>query len=88
MSIVRYILKGELPKEGQVVYCDNGEFSPDRAVYRDGEFIGGGEYPVPSYKMSNASKWFDLKDYSDFHRCKGISCYSISFDVAEGIDIK
>ena len=84
MSIVKYV-KDELPKEGAIVYCDNGVFSSDRAVFEGGEFVGGGEFPVPNYKMSQVSKWFDLKEYDDHFKSKGETAYYIRFITAETI---
>lgn len=73
MSIVK-LLSEEKPKDGSVVYCDNGDFACDRAIYFNGVFIGGGEFPVPSYKMNNVSKWFYLSE---------LNGSSISFEDAE-----
>ena len=81
MSIVNYLPL--MPIEGSVVYAYNGDFAPDRAVFRDGKFIGGGEYPSPEYEMNFVSKWFYLNEYEDLQ--KGKSSYSISFDEAEKI---
>ena len=74
----------ELPEEGSVVYADNGKFSPDRAVFRNGQLIGGGDFPLPICVMSNVSKWFYLDEYQ--RRQKGKSCYSVSFGEAEKMD--
>lgn len=79
MSIVHSI-KDKLPNEGDVVYCDNGKYASDRAVYRDGKFIGGGDYPVKPYTMSQVSKWFSLDVY---RYCKGGGSYGVSFEEAE-----
>ena len=77
MSIVNYLPK--LPKEGSVVFADNGKYPSDRAIFKNGKFVGGGEFPLPPYTMSRVSKWFYFDEY--FNKIKG-SC-SISFDQAE-----
>lgn len=73
MSIVK-LLSEEKPKGGSIVYCDNGDFACDRAIYSGGLFIGGGEFPVIAYEMNNVSKWFYLDEL------KGSS---VSFEAAE-----
>jgi hypothetical protein len=85
MSIVKYIEKDEYPNEGDIVYCDNGKYSPDRAIYRNGEFIGGGEFPIPSYKMSCVSKWFNLSEYGSHKNKAGKNSYCVSFEDAESM---
>ena len=84
MSIVKYV-KDELPKDGAIVYCDNGGFSSDRAIFKNGEFQGGGDFPVPCYKMSHVSKWFDLNEYDRHFKNKGEATYGIGFSIAETI---
>ena len=79
MSIVHRVIDN-LPSEGDVVYCDNGKYSSDRAIYKDGQFLGGGEFPVKEYAMSCVSKWFNLDEY---RYCKNSSGYRVSFDDAE-----
>ena len=79
MGIVHRI-SDKLPIEGEVVYCDNGKYSSDRAIYKNGQFIGGGEFPVRPYLMSCVSKWFNLDVYGF---CKGRGSYFISFNDAE-----
>lgn len=69
----------DAPKEGSIVYVDNGQYAPDRAVYRDGAFYGGGDFPVREYKMSQVKKWFYLDEYS---RHKNSCAYTISFKEA------
>ena len=85
MSIVHHL--PELPTDNSIVYADNGEFSPDRAIYKDGSFFGGGEFPVPQYKMNYVTKWFYLDVYSDHIKSdqNGNKCYTISFDQAENM---
>lgn len=79
MSIVKYL--PELPENNSVVYADNGNFASDRAIFVDGKFMGGGEFPIPEYEMTNVSKWFYMDEY---HKHQGNrSCYFISFDEAE-----
>jgi len=82
MSIIKYT-KDELPKERQVVYCDNEPHSSDRAIFTDGKFIGGGEYPVKEYEMTNVTKWFD---FEEFDMKINSSCYSVSFEEAEKLE--
>jgi len=79
MSIVHRVID-KLPSEGEVVYCDNGKYSSDRAIYMDGQFLGGGEYPVKEYAMSCVSKWFNLDVY---YHCKGRGSCGVSFNDAE-----
>lgn len=86
MSIVKYIEKDEYPNDGDIVYCDNGKFSPDRAVYKDSEFIGGGDFPVPRYKMSCVSKWFNLSEYDNRKKKAGEKSYFVSFEDADSMD--
>lgn len=85
MSIVNHVLD-KLPDEGQLVYCDNPPFANDRAIFENGKFIGGGEFPVDCYEMKNVSKWFDYKLYCSFFDKSGINSYTISFDKAEKIE--
>lgn len=85
MSIVHKVVD-QLPKEGQVVFCDNGKYSSDRAIFKDGSFMGGGDFPVAPYRMSCVSKWFCLDEYD---KCKGGGGYGVGFTDAEqmnGID--
>lgn len=84
MSIVN-LVSNKLPEEGSVVYCDNGNFACDRAVFSDGEFTGGGEYPSRSYVMTKVTKWFYLKEYSEHHKSNGILSYTLNFDIADSI---
>nr|AKH46291.1 hypothetical protein [uncultured marine virus] len=79
MTIVNNV-KDKLPNQGDVVFCDNGKYAPDRALFKGGKFIGGGDYPVKEYSMSFVSKWFDLDVY-DY--CKGGGSYGVSFKDAE-----
>ena len=71
----------QLPADGQMVYADNGKFSSDRAVFKNGKFVG-----ESGYTMSCVRKWFPFSEYDDYHRhCKGLTCYSVGFDIAETI---
>jgi hypothetical protein len=79
----------EYPQEGQVVYADNGKFSPDRAIFKNGQFIGGGEFPVAPYSMSFVSKWFCLDEYKENMTLIGEGkCYGIGFSAAEEMPYK
>jgi len=82
MSIVHYL--PEMPENGATVYADNGKFSADRAIFRDGKFLGGGEFPVPQYEMHHATKWFNMSEYDAHHR--NVPCYTVSFDRAESLE--
>ena len=86
MSIVKLSIF-ELPKEGDVVYCDNGAYSSDRAIFRNGYFMGGGDMSKP-YKMNYVTKWFDFRLYDNYFRAKGETCYSVSFDIADNIIVE
>lgn len=79
MSIVHSV-KDKLPEEGDLVYCDNGEHSSDRAVFKDGKFIGGDDWPILPYEMTCVENWFDLEEY---RFCKNESSYFISFKEAK-----
>jgi hypothetical protein len=81
MSIVNYV-KDKLPEERTVVYCDNSPLPNDRAIFKNGSFIGGGEFPVKEYHMKNVTKWFDYELYSELMEEK-YDCYSVSFDLAD-----
>jgi len=84
MSIVHHL--PELPEEGAVVYADNGDlYCADRAIYKDGNFIGGGDFPFPEYTMSFVSKWFYLDEYGGNIEPdeSGNKCYTVSFEKAE-----
>lgn len=85
MSIVNFVCD-KLPIEGQVVYADNGDFALDRAVFSGGKFIGGGDFPVPEYEVKNVTKWVSFSDYQEAHKRLGIDSFSVSFDIAEGIN--
>lgn len=87
MSIVKRV-KDETPKEGQIVYCDNGQYSEDRAIFKNGEFIGGGDFPISPYKMNHVTKWFCLSDYDSHFKAKGQTSYGISFGIASEIILK
>ena len=80
MSIVNYL--PELPKEGSVVFADNGKYSSDRAIFKNGEFVGGGDYPVMPYTMSFVLKWFYLDEYDEK---MGGGSYLIGFEEAENL---
>jgi hypothetical protein len=80
MSIIHSV-KDKLPNDGDMVYCDNGKYAGDRAIYRNGEFTGGGEFPVRPYTMSQVCNWFDFNLYMHCARKKNIC--TISFDQAE-----
>lgn len=80
MSIVNKVSE-KLPEEGQAVYCDNGKFANDIAVFKNGKFIGGGDFPVASYEMNQVSKWFDWDEYMAGLRF--IDSCSVNFDNAE-----
>jgi len=73
-----------LPNEGQLVHCDNGDHC-DRAIFIDGKFIGGGEYPVAEYEIANVTKWFCEEEYDQHFSDAGIGCYDVSFELAEKI---
>jgi len=79
VSIVHYL--PELPEEGATVFADNGKFSADRAIFKDGKFLGGGEFPVPRYEMHHVAKWFDMRIYEEHH--KNARCFCVSFAIAE-----
>lgn len=82
MSIVN-LVGDRLPNSGSVVYCDNGIYASDRAIFEGGKFIGGGEFPVPSYEMKHVTKWFYLSEYHEGQTNK--NGYNISFDIASTI---
>lgn len=84
MSIIKYV-KDELPQEGAVVYCDNGDFSSDRAIFSNGKFVGGGDFPAPMYNMSFVSKWFYIESYYEYHKKIGKNSYNVTFDIANTI---
>ena len=84
MSIVKSV-KDELPKDGAIVYCDNGGFSSDRAIFKNGDFIGGGEYPSPEYVMNYVENWFYLDLYEQYHEKIGCACYFVDFETARNI---
>ena len=84
MSIVRYISE-ELPKEGALVFCDNGKRPSDMAYFTGGEFIGGGDFPMREYKMKHVTKWFYMDEYSLYFKERGKNSYLVSFKTAESM---
>ena len=84
MSIVKYVTD-ELPIEGSIVYANNIGSLDDRAIFKNGKFYGGDEFPMPEYLMKNVSKWFYLNEYENYCINSGKTSFVISFSVAETI---
>ncbi len=82
MSIIK-LANVELPKEGSIVYCEQGVLCC-RAIFRDGVFIGGGEYPEPEYIIDDVVRWFCFDEYREHHKGKGF--FYVSFDAASKIN--
>jgi hypothetical protein len=54
-----------LPYENQVVMCrEKNKKTYHRAVYKNGVFIAGGDYPIKVYEIKPV-EWFD---FDEFHK--------------------
>ena len=74
--MIRYL--PEIPSEGAIVYADNGVYSNDLAVFKEGKFHAG-EFPVKPYIMEHVEKWFYFDEYMQKHNGK-----NLSFDITGG----
>jgi hypothetical protein len=84
MSIVHS--GSEQPRDGATVFAENENGWSDRCVFYDGKFHAGGEFPAPPYELTHVVRWFDLSEYGEVFRSRGINCYHVSFDEADGME--
>jgi len=48
------------PKEGSIVAAKgmfNGKVRTERCVYKNGRFMAGGDFPVPSFELRDVTEW-------------------------------